>query len=105
MHQYPSTIEISIISDVHKERTTGDIFDLNFGQPLDDLNDDEAENEEDRQLPSNSEHQERSAESDLQPRRVRQKRTRITEDGQIITNNRNLLLIQKRQWKVWPFNS
>lgn len=84
--------EISIISDVHKERTTGDIFDLNFGQPLDDLNDDEAENEEDRQLPSNSEHQERSAESDLQPRRVRQKRTRITEDGQIITNNRKLVV-------------
>ena len=43
-------------------------------------------------MPSNSEHQERSAESDLQPRRVRQKRTRITEDGQIITNNRKLVV-------------
>lgn len=84
--------EISIISDGNKERTTGNIFDLDFGQPLDGLNDEEVGNENDRQLSTNPEQQEMSTESDPQPRRVRQKRTRITEDGQIITNNRKLVV-------------
>ena len=84
--------ELSVISDIGKERTMGNIFDIDFGQPIETFNDDEEEEraniEPEDEQPTN-EQQEQSTE---EPRRIRQKRTRITEDGQIITNNRRLVV-------------
>lgn len=79
--------EMSVISDIGKERTTGNIFDIDFGQPIEPSNDED--NNEDISMEPEEDQQEQAAE---EPRRPRQKRTRITEDGQIITNNRRLLV-------------
>ncbi|EER30402.1 hypothetical protein CTRG_05801 [Candida tropicalis MYA-3404] len=79
--------EMSVISDIGKERTTGNIFDIDFGQPIEPSNDED--NNEDTSMEPEEDQQEQAAE---EPRRPRQKRTRITEDGQIITNNRRLLV-------------
>ncbi|RCK66060.1 Cohesin subunit rad21 [Candida viswanathii] len=80
--------EMSVISDIGKERTMGNIFDIDFGQPVDSLNDEEETHVEHQDQQQTQEEQP----LEVQPRRARQKRTRITEDGQIITNNRRLVV-------------
>lgn len=89
--------EMSVISDIGKERTMGNIFDIDFGQPIEPSNDED--NNEDIPMEPEADQQEQPIE---EPRRPRQKRTRITEDGQIITNNRRLLVDSEEAMEGLP---
>ncbi|EMG49170.1 rad21 Cohesin subunit rad21 [Candida maltosa Xu316] len=88
--------EMSVLGDLDTTRTKGNIFDIDFGQPSEALNETETL---DVQTTEESEQQQQPLEPTRPPR---QKRTRITDDGEIITNNRRLVVDSEENMEGIP---